>query len=87
MVNQPPLFPGDSEIDELFKIFRVMGTPNDETWPRVTSLPDFKSSFPKSPPKDLATVVPDLEPEGIDHLSVSFGFQLFCFHMLTSNLT
>ncbi|ONL92949.1 cell division control protein2-like protein [Zea mays] len=22
MVNQKPLFPGDSEIDELFKIFR-----------------------------------------------------------------
>lgn len=24
MVNQKPLFPGDSEIDELFKIFRFL---------------------------------------------------------------
>ncbi|RWR95441.1 cell division control protein 2 [Cinnamomum micranthum f. kanehirae] len=69
MVNQNPLFPGDSEIDELFKIFSVMGTPNEETWPGVSSLPDFKLSFPKWPPKDLAAVVPDLEPAGIDLLS------------------
>ncbi|KAG5540550.1 hypothetical protein RHGRI_020683 [Rhododendron griersonianum] len=51
MVNQRPLFPGDSEIDELFKIFRVLGTPNEDTWPGVTSLPDFKSAFPKWPSK------------------------------------
>lgn len=24
-----------------------MGTPNEDTWPGVTSLPDYKSSFPK----------------------------------------
>lgn len=69
MVNQKPLFPGDSEIDELFKIFRVLGTPNEETWPGVSSLPDFKSAFPKWPPKDLASVAPNLEPAGIDLLS------------------
>ncbi|KAL3696575.1 hypothetical protein R1sor_010651 [Riccia sorocarpa] len=69
MVNQRPLFPGDSEIDELFKIFRTLGTPNEETWPGVTSLPDYKSAFPKWPPKNLATVVPGLDPGGIDLLS------------------
>lgn len=31
-----------------------MGTPNEETWPGVTSLPDFKLSFPKWPPKVTA---------------------------------
>ncbi|XP_057416977.1 cell division control protein 2 homolog [Lotus japonicus] len=69
MVNQRPLFPGDSEIDELFKIFRIMGTPNEDTWPGVTSLPDFKSAFPKWPSKDLATVVPNLDSAGLDLLS------------------
>ncbi|KAH0456155.1 hypothetical protein IEQ34_014062 [Dendrobium chrysotoxum] len=69
MVNQRPLFPGDSEIDELFKIFRILGTPTEETWPGVSSLPDFKSAFPKWPSKDLATVVPNLEPAGVDLLS------------------
>ncbi|XP_075674495.1 cell division control protein 2 homolog isoform X3 [Castanea sativa] len=74
MVNQRALFPGDSEIDELFKIFRVLGTPNENTWPGVTSLPDYKSTFPKWPPKDLATVVPSLDSAGIDLLS-----KMLCF--------
>jgi len=30
---------------------RLLGTPTEETWPGVTSLPDFKSAFPKWPPK------------------------------------
>ncbi|KAK6936490.1 Protein kinase domain, partial [Dillenia turbinata] len=58
MVNQRPLFPGDSEIDELFKIFRVMGTPNEDTWPGVTSMPDFKSAFPKWPLKKMLCLDP-----------------------------
>ncbi|EXC46561.1 Cell division control protein 2-like protein [Morus notabilis] len=69
MVNQRPLFPGDSEIDELFKIFGITGTPTEDTWPGVSSLPDFKSSFPKWPTQDLATVVPNLESAGVDLLS------------------
>ncbi|XP_073307030.1 cell division control protein 2 homolog A-like [Primulina huaijiensis] len=68
MANQKPLFPGDSEIDELFQIFRVMGTPNEHVWPGVTSLPDFKCTFPKWPAKDLATVVTNLDASGIDLL-------------------
>ncbi|KAF3776706.1 Cell division control protein [Nymphaea thermarum] len=68
MVNRRPLFPGDSEIDELFKIFRVLGTPTEETWPGVSSLPDYKSSFPKWAPKDMATLVPGLDPVGLDLL-------------------
>uniref|UniRef100_M1BLC9 cyclin-dependent kinase n=1 Tax=Solanum tuberosum TaxID=4113 RepID=M1BLC9_SOLTU len=75
MVNQQPLFPGDSEIDELFKIFRVVGTPNEDTWPGVTSLPDYKSTFPKWPPKDLATVVPNLDTAGFDLLGLDTGIE------------
>lgn len=47
MATKKPLFPGDSEIDEIFKIFRVLGTPTEAEWPGVTSFPDFKASFPK----------------------------------------
>jgi len=32
-------FAGDSEIDELFRVFRVLGTPNEEIWPGVTQVP------------------------------------------------
>lgn len=41
------LFCGDSEIDQLFKIFRTLGTPREDNWPGVGKLKDFKGSFPK----------------------------------------
>ncbi|KAK1588049.1 hypothetical protein Q3G72_019398 [Acer saccharum] len=69
MVNQKPLFPGMSEIDQLHKIFSIMGTPDEDTWPGVFSLPDFKPFFPLRFPKDLATFVPNLDPVGVDLLS------------------
>ena len=31
-----PLFPGDSEIDQLFRIFRQLGTPSEASWPGVS---------------------------------------------------
>lgn len=41
------MFPGDSEIDQLFRIFRSLGTPDDRCWPGVTKLPDYKCTFPR----------------------------------------
>ena len=38
MVTGHPLFPGDSEIDELFKIFRLLGTPNEGLWQGVSQV-------------------------------------------------
>lgn len=38
---------GDSEIDQIFKIFKVLGTPNDQNWPDARALPDFKPTFPQ----------------------------------------
>ncbi|GAA5915584.1 hypothetical protein JCM6882_006381 [Rhodosporidiobolus microsporus] len=53
MIMRQPLFPGDSEIDEIFRIFRLLGTPDEDVWPGVTSLPDYKSTFPNWHSKDL----------------------------------
>lgn len=39
-------FPGNNEIDQLYQIFRVLGTPNERTWPGFTKLKKYKSSFP-----------------------------------------
>lgn len=47
MATGQALFPGDSEIDTIFKIFQVMGTPTAEQWPTINDLPDFKQTFPK----------------------------------------
>lgn len=68
MCTRKPLFPGDSEIDEIFKIFRVLGTPNEQEWPGVTSFPDFKPSFPKWGRTDISTIVTTLDNDGLDLL-------------------
>jgi len=63
-----PLFPGDSEIDQIFKIFRILGTPNEEVWPSVSSLPDYKPTFPQWSRQDVARIVSTLDEAGIDML-------------------
>lgn len=47
IINKTPLFMGDSQIDQIYKIFQFSGTPDEISWPGVSLYPDFKSSFPK----------------------------------------
>lgn len=69
MITRLPLFPGDSEIDEIFRIFRVLGTPTEQTWPGVSRLPHFKASFPKFRAQTLARSIPGADPAAIDLIS------------------
>ncbi|KAL4811441.1 putative cell division control protein 2 kinase [Aspergillus unguis] len=68
MCTRKPLFPGDSEIDEIFKIFRLLGTPDENLWPGVTSFPDYKPTFPKWKREETHNLVPGLEDDGLDLL-------------------
>jgi len=68
MLNRP-LFRGDSEIDVIFKIFSLCGTPSKETWNDISDCPYFKSSFPKFKPKLLSETIKDIDPLAIDLLS------------------
>uniref|UniRef100_A0A8C0EP21 Cyclin dependent kinase 3 n=1 Tax=Bubo bubo TaxID=30461 RepID=A0A8C0EP21_BUBBB len=56
MVTRKALFPGDSEIDQLFRIFRTLGTPTEVTWPGVTQLPDYKGAFPRWTRKEMKEI-------------------------------
>lgn len=75
MITKRPLFPGDSEIDQLFRIFRTLGTPDETNWPNVTKLPDYKSSFPKWPQQSVAIVLPHLCAEGIDLITKMMKYE------------
>lgn len=68
MVTKRALFPGDSEIDEIFKIFRVLGTPNEDSWPGVTSLQDWNEDFPVWPSLQISSFVPGMCEAGVDLL-------------------
>ncbi|RSH84361.1 Cyclin-dependent kinase catalytic subunit [Apiotrichum porosum] len=69
MAMRSPLFPGDSEIDEIFRIFRLLGTPDEESWPGIRSLPDYKSSFPQWHQAELGGAVSGLDANGLDLLA------------------
>lgn len=69
MVTRKPLFQGDSEIDQLFRMFRIMRTPTEELWPGVTSLPDYKTTFPCWNQFNLAQQVKNMDLAGLDLLT------------------
>lgn len=56
MILGQPVLPGDSEIDQIFKIFKMMGTPTEKDWPGVSDLPDFKRTFPKFSKESLEDI-------------------------------
>ncbi|XP_028107154.1 cell division control protein 2 homolog [Camellia sinensis] len=59
---------GDGQYSAPVDIW-LLGTPNEETWPGVTSLFPCLCEIIQSPPQDLAEEVPGLEPAGVDLLS------------------
>lgn len=59
LITLRPIFPGDSEIDQLYKIFVILGTPDNTKWKNVTLLPNFQDSFPKWDPIDLNSLLKD----------------------------
>ena len=47
MATLRALFNGDSEIDQIYRIFRILGTPSNSIWPGVETYRDYKQGFPK----------------------------------------
>ncbi|XP_014368219.1 cyclin-dependent kinase 1 [Papilio machaon] len=68
MSSKKPLFQGDSEIDQLFRIFRMLRTPTEEIWPGVTAMPDYKPTFPNWNTFNLHNHVQNLDETGMDLL-------------------
>ncbi|EJD74161.1 CMGC/RCK/MAK protein kinase [Loa loa] len=61
-----PLFPGTSELDQLFKIITVLGTPNKDDWPEGYQLAvamNFK--FQQCVPIPFATIVNSVGDDGL----------------------
>ncbi|XP_026481627.1 probable serine/threonine-protein kinase DDB_G0268078 [Ctenocephalides felis] len=61
-----PLFPGNSEVDEIYKICAVLGTPEKADWPEghiLASAMHFR--FPVFPRVPLSSVVPGAGNQGL----------------------
>lgn len=68
MFLQTALFPGDSEIDQLYKIFQVLGTPTEKEWSGISSLPNYKSSFPNWKGASIKQYLKALDSDAVDLL-------------------
>ncbi|XP_058497314.1 serine/threonine-protein kinase MAK isoform X9 [Solea solea] len=61
-----PLFPGNSEVDEIFKICQVLGTVKKMDWPegyQLATAMNFR--FPQCVPTHLKTLIPNASHEAI----------------------
>ncbi|KAJ7945730.1 Kinase family protein [Quillaja saponaria] len=75
LVSKQPLFKGGREVEQLDKIFRTLGTPDEKIWPGVSKLPGFKANFVKNPYNLLRKKFPATSFTGSPVLSES-GFDL-----------
>lgn len=68
MLTNFPLFTGASEKDVLYSIFGKLGTPNEESWPDVGLIENFKD-FPIWQGVNLKDLLPGVSLEGVELLS------------------
>lgn len=68
MYTGRPLFPGTANEDQLQKIFRLMGTPMERSWPGVSKFPEFKSDWPIYAVQEPQVYLPMIDKDGHDLL-------------------
>ncbi|XP_067999359.1 serine/threonine-protein kinase ICK [Melanerpes formicivorus] len=90
-----PLFPGASEIDTIFKICQVLGTPKKNDWPEGYQLSAFMNfHWPQCVPNNLKTLIPNASSEAVQLMRDMLQWDpkkrpttsqvWFCFLFLTS---
>ncbi|KAI9080855.1 hypothetical protein K1719_037164 [Acacia pycnantha] len=75
LLSKEPLFNGKTEFDQIDKIFRILGTPNEAIWPGFSKLPGVKVNFVKHQYNLLRKKFPATSFTGSPVLSDS-GFDL-----------
>ncbi|XP_042402081.1 cyclin-dependent kinase F-4-like [Zingiber officinale] len=65
-----PLFPGASEVDEIYKICSVIGSPNEKSWAEGLQLADvMKYQFPVCSGVHLSSLIPSASEEAVNLIS------------------
>jgi negative regulator of PHO system len=68
MFSGRPLFPGTTNEDQIIRIFRIMGTPTERTWPGLSQFPEYKTTWQMYATQPLNSILPQIDPVGIDLL-------------------
>jgi len=66
LILRHPLFPGTSALDQLAKIFNVLGTPSEATWPNASLLPAYAQFEPREPLKLQSIFGANIGTEAVD---------------------
>ncbi|XP_054016859.1 cyclin-dependent kinase 20-like isoform X1 [Hylaeus anthracinus] len=75
LLNKSPLFPllflqGETDIEQLAIVLKYLGSPTSETWPELSTLPDYnKITFPYHAGVTWQDIIDDAEPEAVDLIS------------------
>lgn len=74
------LFIGQSDIDQLYKIFDILGLPNEQDWP-VNSVIPLKSfanhiNVPNNKQDSLKKIIPNIDQAGLDLLLKLLDFNM-----------
>merc|ERR1719458_1040591 len=73
LFTRKPLFPGQYEVEQLGKIFEVIGTPVEADWPEESSV--LRSNFSYARGRGVAGILAELDPQATDLLSKMLTFQ------------
>ncbi|KYM78432.1 Cell division protein kinase 20 [Atta colombica] len=58
---------GETDIEQLAIVLKYLGSPTSESWPELTSLPDYnKITFPYHKSTSWENIIQDAQPEAID---------------------
>ena len=69
LFTRKPLFPGQYEVDQLAKIFEMLGTPSESEWPDDSAV--LRNNFVYARPRSVADMVPEIDPLAKDLIEVS----------------
>ncbi|MBA0741681.1 hypothetical protein Gogos_014816, partial [Gossypium gossypioides] len=71
LFTSSPIFPGESEIDQLYKICCVLGAPDWTSFPEATNISRLINiSYSEILPTNLSDIIPNASPEAVDLIMV-----------------
>ncbi|XP_062283473.1 cyclin-dependent kinase 16 isoform X1 [Scomber scombrus] len=76
MATGRPLFPGSTVEEELHFIFKLLGTPTEQSWPGINCNEEFVTyNYPQYRAERLSNHTPRLSSEGVELLSKFLQFE------------
>lgn len=73
LILRRPLFQGQTDIDQLGKIFQTFGTPRESQWPDMTALPNYVE-YSYAPPQSFRILFPQASEDCLDLLQRMFAY-------------